>query len=214
MDLSVVPVTCRLAGPPVAGGGVGVGAWWSALWWSALWWSAWCGRVVVGGGRRWRRGGRIGWRSLTARVLHLDVVDDHRHTRFGGRERATVAVQFVRECPADGDVQNDEVAGMVREIGPGLRRHLVLVDREGQGAIEVPPQLIGRSGSVPLDRIGVESRLAGRDLAGLTVVAGFSVVDSLRLIARTAPGAAMQHVVGPIQALNILHDVEFTDSWP
>ena len=201
----VVPLTRRFAGPVPVGGVVVVGS-------------------VTGGGDRRRGDGwrghrrcrRVGGTTLPAGVLDLDIVDDHRHPGPGGRQRAGLAgVELVREGAAHGDVQDDEVPRMLREIVPDLRCHITFADVEGLHTVQVPAHLIGRTGVVPLETVGVETGLAGGAQARRAVVVRVAVVDALRLVARRLrPDPAMQHVVGPVQSLDVFHDVEFADSRP
>src|SRR6185369_2040622 len=76
-------------------------------------------------------------------------------------------------------------------------------------AVDVPADLLRRGAAVPLDRVGVEGALQRR------VEAAAVVADAVLLVARPARrAAAVQRAPHGVDALHVLHDVDFADAGP
>ncbi len=179
------------------------------------------GRWAVGAVDRWGRaagadravvdvsasGGVSGLRGLLDG--DGDMVDEQRAAGLGGVGGGGRAGHAVREGPAHRQVEQQEVP-VVGRVRPGGGVHLRGVDGVELLAVDIPVQRFrGAVGAVELQRVGVESGLAG----GVRAVAGVPL--ALRLVARPAGvDAAVQHAPDLVDAVDVLHDVELADAGP
>src|SRR4051812_24463693 len=112
--------------------------------------------------------------------LQRERVDAHlgagRDVRTGGG----AAADLVRVGAADRDVEDDEEAVVDGGL-PGRVRHLVLLDREGLGAVEGEAQFLGGGvAAVHDDGVGVIAALAA---GAVLEIAG----DAVRVVALALP---------------------------
>ena len=104
---------------------------------------------------------------------------------------------------------------MLGDLAPDRRCDVRLGDLEGLRTVEVPAHLVDRAGGVPLEPVRVEALLTRGHQAGGAIVERIAVVDAFGFVARgLAPFPAVQDVVGPVEALDVLHDVDLADAGP
>src|SRR5690606_27986297 len=118
-----------------------------------------------------------------------------------------MAGDAVWEAATHREVEQDEVALVAGDLGPGLIADLAPRHRVVVHAVDVPAQFVARV--VPLEPVSVEVARARR------AEARAGGADAVGLVARAALlDAAVQHAPHLVEPVDVLHDVELADPRP